>query len=228
MRYPKKLGVFVRVPKPGEVKTRLTPPLSADQACELYRAFLQDLSHRLSKLKKIEMVVFYAGDNPAALEGLLPDRCSLIAQSGGTLGERLSNAFGELLATPGTSAAIIGSDSPDLPLSYIKRAFIKLKHKDVVLGPASDGGYYLIALRSVAGQLFDKIDWGTDTVFHDTLARVADSDLECSMLPLWYDVDSADSLGLLKNMVRARCVEKRDRLHNIEQVLAKLNGTLLG
>jgi rSAM/selenodomain-associated transferase 1 len=223
--YFKKLGIFARVPEAGRVKTRLVPPLSPDEACRLYEAMLRDLFSRLSRLKKTQVTVFYAGDDPEPLRELLPagtTRVSLEAQRGDALGDRLHHAFEHLLESERDVAAIIGSDSPDLPIPYLKRAFLKLKHKDVVLGPASDGGYYLIGLRRPVPGLLDGISWGTEAAFEDTLRQVSDHGLSCSLLPLWYDVDDIHSLALLRSMMIGRRIEKSCRLPHTERFLDTL------
>jgi rSAM/selenodomain-associated transferase 1 len=231
----KQLGIFARAPVEGEVKTRLSPPLSPGQGCELYRAFLIDLSRRLRKLSSIDMTVFHAGGAPETLEGLIPRRAKLVAQEGESLGERLCGAFALLLGSPeGTPSAvpsrepgavIIGSDSPDLPLQYIGRAFQKLRHHDVVIGPAADGGYYLIGLSKPCPDIFQGISWGSDRVYGETLVAVERAGLTLATLPLWYDVDSAHGLGILRNEVLARRLARRDRLAAVEEVLRRIDET---
>lgn len=213
-----KLGIFVRTPVAGEVKTRLVPPLSPEGARDLYTAFLGDLFERLGR-SGWAPVVFYSGDSPGDLPALMPRPWPLVAQRGETLGERMAAAFGHLLGTPGGRAALIGSDSPDLPLGHLKTAFQKLKHRDVVLGPATDGGYYLIGLRAPAPALFEGIAWGTAGVFASTVETVGREGLTLSLLPPWYDVDDADSLAFLRAMCAARRASGGLRLPRTERVL---------
>lgn len=211
----------MRCPVAGRVKTRLSPPLSPEQACDLYRAFLADLGRRLERPNKYSVTVFYEGGEPECLDGLVPARATLEPQRGAALGERLVSAFDHLLSADALSgpAVVIGSDSPDLPLSTLKRAFRKLKHHDVALGPAADGGYYLVGLRQPQPALFDGISWGTDSVLAQTLAAVEREGLTLATLPLWYDVDSAAGLRALRESVAARRIEGRDRLVAIERAL---------
>lgn len=223
MAYTKRLGVFVRVPQPGKVKTRLVPPLSDEEACRLYTAFMRDLFARLGRLKKVRGTVFYAGDDPSGLGDLIPNSYEVIPQASGSLGVRLDAAFRALLPEGEESTAlVIGSDSPDVPIQYIKRAFLKLKHKDVVVGPACDGGYYLIGLKSPEPSLFEGIEWGGRRVFEQTLERVRRGELGLSLMPMWYDVDTPASLGVLSNMIRARQIERSGRLPATEAVLEEL------
>jgi hypothetical protein len=213
-----KLGIFVRPPVAGQVKTRLVPPLTPDQARDLYAAFLGDLFERLHRAG-VAPTIFYSGDDAGDLPALMPRPWPLVAQRGETLGERMAVALGLLLDTPGARAALIGSDSPDLPLGHLKTAFQKLKHRDVVLGPAMDGGYWLVGLRAPAPALFDGIPWGTASVFADTVERVRRESLTLSLLPPWYDVDDAASLSFLRAMCAARRAAGGLRLPRTERAL---------
>jgi rSAM/selenodomain-associated transferase 1 len=219
MIHGRKLGIFCRVPEAGRVKTRLSPPLSPEKACALYEAFLGDLFDRLEKTKKAGTTVFYAGAQPGKLTDLIPDRYGILPQEGDSLGDRLQHAFETLTGGGEQATVVIGSDSPDLPLQYIKRAFLKLKHKDVVLGPSADGGYYLVGARSVHPGIFEDIDWGSPRVFGQTVERIRSGGLSLALLPVWYDVDTPRSLELLRNMIRARRVEGGGRLPATEKVL---------
>jgi uncharacterized protein len=218
-----KLGMFARVPLAGSVKTRLVPPLTADGAAKLYLVFLQDLTERL-RGSRLRPTVFVSGGNPGDLAPLLPAGWPVAGQHGDTLGERLAAAFEVLLASPGTRAVIIGSDSPDLPLTHIKRAFRLLKHRDVVLGPAVDGGYYLVGLRAPAPALFRDVPWGTADVFAHSVRAVHEAGLSLALTPPWYDVDDAASLALLKSLCEARRVAGGKRLLHIERAIETLEG----
>jgi rSAM/selenodomain-associated transferase 1 len=223
MGYFKKLGIFVKAPEEGAVKTRLVPPLSERQARDLYRAFIEDLFRRIQKLKKCSVTAFYSGESPDTIEEMLPKGWKRAAQRGSTLGERLQHAFEVLLADEGSSAVIIGSDSPDIPLLAIKRAYNKLKHKDVVLGPSTDGGYYLIGLKKQIPALFEDVPWGEDSVLRRTLEIVASRNKSLSLLPLWYDVDTPRSLELLQTLMLGKRIERSGRLHCTEAVLSNFH-----
>jgi len=213
-----KLGLFVRVPVPGSVKTRLVPPLSPEAASKLYLAFLQDFTARLQQ-SRLRPTVFIAGGGAGDLGGWLPGGWPVVEQRGETLGERLASAFEHLLEPAGTRAVVIGSDSPDLPLVHIKRAFRLLKHRDAVLGPALDGGYYLIGLRRPVPSLFEGVAWGTDAVFNQTVGAAEKAGLSISLTPPWYDVDDAASLALLRSLCTARRLAGGERLPNTEHAL---------
>ena len=213
-----KLGVFARVPVAGQVKTRMIPPLSPAAACELYRAFLADLFERLGQAK-VSPTIFVAGEPAGDLLPLLPRPWPLVPQAEGDLGARMAAAFRHLLAEPGSRAVLVGSDSPDLPIPYLKRAFQRLKHRDVVIGPAMDGGYYLIGLRAPTPALFEAVAWGSDHVLAQTIEIVAREKLSVSMLPPWYDVDDAKSLELLRALCAARRMGGGVRLPRTERLI---------
>lgn len=223
MNAPKRLGIFVKTPVPGAVKTRLVPPLSPEDACALYRGFLADLFRRIHRLKGIRFTVFHAGDDLPALKPLVPDGWELVPQEGDDLGARLTSASAHLLKGGGR-AIIIGSDSPDLPIQYIRRAFQRLKHKDAALGPATDGGYYLVGLRAPAPGVFAGVSWGGETVLRETVDNIRNSGLSLHVLPVWYDVDTESSLRQLETMMAARAIEGRDRLVETEKALNQIRG----
>jgi rSAM/selenodomain-associated transferase 1 len=222
--FPKNtLGIFVRSPVVGEVKTRLSPPLDPAQARDVYLAFLADLVARLP-VPKYHPTIFLAGSRTPELDSILDERWPVVAQRDGTLGDRLAAAFAEMLRTPGDRAVIIGSDSPDLPLPFLKRAFQLLKHRDVVLGPAFDGGYYLIGLRRPAPALFERVTWGSATVFEETLAAIAHERMTLALVPPWYDVDDAASLRFFATYHRARRMAGAEQLPHSARALAVLTG----
>lgn len=223
MKQSKHLGIFARTPVPGTVKSRLAPSIGEDDTAALYAAFLSDLFRRLRRIKSTRVTVFHAGDRLETLATLVPPGWRLEAQRGDDLGRRLANASAHLLDTA-DRAVIIGSDSPDVPIQYIRRAFQRLKHKDVVLGPATDGGYYLVGLRAPAPALFEGIAWGEDSVLKSTLGNVHRLGRSLHALPIWYDVDDEPSLRLMRTMIKARRVEGRDRLSATEDVLARIFG----
>jgi hypothetical protein len=213
-----RLGIFARVPVVGTVKTRLVPALSPEAACELYRAFLGDLFERLQSVKAGH-TVFCSGEPMGEVRGLMPKAWALVPQSSGDLGARMADAFRHLLDGPDVRAVLVGSDSPDLPLVQVRRAFQKLKHRDVVLGPAIDGGYYLIGLRAPAPGIFEGVAWGESTVLAQTMDAIERAGLTLSLLSPWYDVDDARSLELLRALCSARKNAGGVRLPRTERLL---------
>lgn len=186
------LAIFAKTPVPGQVKTRLTPPLSLEQGCELYRCMLLDTIARARALS-VDTIIFYQGDR-GFFEATAPGAL-LFPQLETELGGRLEDAFERLRALGYEGIVVMGSDAPDLPLSSITAAFAQMeKGKQVVFGPAEDGGYYLVALRCGCGELFREIPWSTPLVLERSLERAHAAGLSVGLLPPWYDVDAFDDL----------------------------------
>jgi uncharacterized protein len=197
------LGVMAKAPLAGEVKTRLVPPLTEQEAAELNVCFLRDMAANIASVSEAEatagLVVYTPVGSESAFDGVLPEGFKLLAQHGISLGERLYNASNDLLRRGYGAVCLINSDSPTLPRSILIRA-IQLIRSDgdrVVLGAAEDGGYYLIGLKHAHGNLFNGIEWSTSDVLARTRQRAAEIDLQVEMLPPWYDVDDADTLNRL-------------------------------
>jgi rSAM/selenodomain-associated transferase 1 len=196
------LALMAKVPFAGAVKTRLTPPLSPEEAATLSTCFLRDMTTNVLDMNGdgTEGVVLYTpADAEAFLHSLLPDGCKLVAQRGETLGERLINAAAELLSNGFESVCLINSDSPTLPVEVLRTATSLLAQDGdrVVLGPSEDGGYYLIGLKHPHHELFERIAWSTAEVLSHTIERAAEINLPVEFLPTWYDVDDAATLRLL-------------------------------
>lgn len=187
------LAIFAKTPLPGLVKTRLSPPLSPEQGAELYRCMMLDTFSRVGSLP-VDTFIFYAGDEAFFREAA--PSVPLLPQSGACLGTRLEDAFTALQSLGYDARVVIGTDAPDLPLAFIRQAFDLLAAgKDVVFGPAEDGGYYLVGVRGGFEALFRDIPWSGPQVLERSLERAAEAGLTCALLPAWYDVDGVDDLG---------------------------------
>src|SRR5258708_3678582 len=196
------LALMVKVPFVGAVKTRLTPPLSPEEAATLSTCFLRDMTTNLFSMNSdgTEGVVLYTPAHAEAfLHNLVPDGFKLVAQHGETLGERLINAATYLLSNGFASVCLINSDSPTLPGEMLRTAASLLAQDGdrVVLGPSEDGGYYLIGLKHPHHELFERIAWSTAEVLAHTIYRAADINLPVELLPTWNDLDHAATLRLL-------------------------------
>jgi uncharacterized protein len=195
---PAALIVFAREPLAGRTKTRLTPPLSAADAAALYACFLRDTLDTARRVAGAAVVVAYT---PAQAGGYFADLApELVAvpQRGADLGERMDTAFSDAFARGAAAAVIIGSDSPHLPATIIERAFAELESgADLVLGPADDGGYYLIGARAPQPRLLRAVPLSTPTVLADTLRVAAELGLRVALLPRWYDIDTVAELRRL-------------------------------
>ena len=197
------LGVMAKAPLAGEVKTRLVPPLTEQEAAKLNACFLRDITANIASVTETEaasgLIVYTPIGSEAAFDGVIPEGFQLLGQRGSSLGERLYNATDDLLTQGYGAVCLINSDSPNLPKSLLIRA-IELLGRDgdrVVLGAAEDGGYYLIGLKHAHKNLFSDIVWSTSAVLAYTRQRAAEIDLTVEMLGPWYDVDDADTLNRL-------------------------------
>lgn len=197
MSHDSALIVFAKHPVPGRVKTRLTPPLTPEEAAELYRCMLLDTLAKVRALPHVRGYLFYQ-EEPAALpyfQGIAADFV-LLPQQGYDLGARMAGAFREVLSRGHQRVVIVGTDAPDLPAAYLHQAFRAVAEEsvDVVFGPSSDGGYYLLALKTLPDCLFEGIAWSTGTVLAESLARAEEAGLRGYLLPEWHDVDTAEDL----------------------------------
>lgn len=180
------------------VKTRLAASLGAEAALRFHQASLGLVLERLGSVPA-QRFLYLAECTPEEAETLLaawPPAAGwqVRLQAGGHLGQRLKAAFQELWH-PGARVVFLGSDAPSLPPSLVGEAFRRLDSVPVVLGPAEDGGYYLLGLNRPVEMVFSEIDWGTSRVLEQTLARVRS--LPTSLLPSWFDVDDEPGLRRL-------------------------------
>lgn len=197
------LAVMTKAPRAGAVKTRLTPPLTPEEAAALNVCFLRDIAAALAQTAAERaasgVAVFTPADAHEAYAGVLPEDFVLVPQRGEGFGERLLFATEDLLRLGFTSLCLINSDSPTVPQSAFSQAvdFLKQGEDSVVLGPSDDGGYYLIGLKKLHRSLFEGIDWSTDRVLAQTMRRARELDLPVHLLPAWYDVDDRATLQRL-------------------------------
>jgi rSAM/selenodomain-associated transferase 1 len=202
-RYTCAIAVMAKASIPGSAKTRLVPPLTIDEAAALNTAFLQDAADNLLAAARLANVVGYMAFAPAGsiefFRRIMPSGIRLIETVAPDLGQCLFNAASSLLAAGHGAVCLINSDSPTLPVDYLVRAAAALREpgERIVIGPSTDGGYYLIGIKQAHRRLFEDIDWSTDRVFRQTLERAAELDLKPVVLPPWYDVDDADALRIL-------------------------------
>ena len=197
-------AVFCKTPAAGLSKTRLSPPLRADECASLSACFIRDVAATVGALTYDGDVSGYAVYTPAGseqrLRALLPMGFRLVLQGEGDLGARLYKATADLLAIGHAGAILINSDSPTLPLAILRAAADAVRREDaVVLGPALDGGYTLIGLSRAHRRIFADIPWSTPQVYERTVERAREMRLPVVSLPQWYDIDDGDSLRLLES-----------------------------
>ena len=186
----------------GHVKTRLVPPLTQEEAAELYRCLLLDKIRQVGTLSGVDPHLAYTPPEARAqMASLAPQDFTLIPQAGSDLGDRLHRLSAILLERGHPGVIIIDSDTPTLPSTYLLDALDRIQNEstDLVLGPAEDGGYYLIGLKRPCRSLFDSIPWSGPSVLSETLRRASAQRLEVATLPTWFDVDTASDLLRLRN-----------------------------
>jgi rSAM/selenodomain-associated transferase 1 len=192
----KALVVIARAPSDARGKSRLTRELGGDHVA-LRRALLLDTLDAAQAVADTDLfVAFEPADSIAEIRGLAGDGARLFPQHGDTLGDRMRNAFDHLFAAGYSAVVMIGSDLPSLPPSHLVQAFQSVRDEPdpVVIGPATDGGYYLIGLRRPCPALFTSITWGAPDVLTTTIRIAETSGLAVSFVAPWHDVDTMDDL----------------------------------
>jgi rSAM/selenodomain-associated transferase 1 len=200
------LAVMTKAPRAGEVKTRLVPPLTHNEAAQLNSSFLRDIAAAISaaigetaRSYARGVGVYTPRGAEAAYENILPEEFFLIAQRGHNFGDRLILAAEDLFKVGFASVCLINSDSPTVPAENFSQAveLLQLPGDRTVLGPSDDGGYYLIGLKKLHREMFERIDWSTERVLNQTLQRAAQIGVEVKLLPAGYDVDDWATLERL-------------------------------
>jgi len=224
------LGIFGKRPEPGRVKTRLSAAIGPEDASRLHEAMLFDLLYLWDSPGVVapggRKVLVYAPDDAGPwFDERVPGSFALQPQSDGDLGARMAGFFDGEFADGATRVVVIGSDSPTLDPSFVFAAFVALEGRDVVLGPACDGGYYLVGCRRPVPRLFEGIAWSTPDVLSQTIDRLDGTGLTVSVLPPWYDVDTPESLAMLRGHLRAmRRAGMDPMLHRTEAWLGRRDG----
>ncbi len=185
--------LFSKLPRPGHAKSRLAAEIGVEAAARLATAFLQDTTSMLQREAGRLFVAYEAGGSDVDTATRF-GTADAFAQNGRDLGERLADAFEQSFRRGARNPVLIGSDSPTLPGHLLDMASRALATHDVVLGPATDGGYYLIGLQTPRPGIFEGIDWSTGAVLEQTLTRCLDAGLRVFFLPTWYDIDTATDL----------------------------------
>lgn len=206
------LGIMARYPRAGDTKTRLAADIGAQQAADFYSICARTIFSEMRNVPvHISKFIFFTGNsNWDKVSQWTGDGFDLLPQVGTNLGKRLANSFSQLFSSGIERAALIASDVPDISLAVIDEAFSALESNDIVLGPAHDGGYYLIGMNRLNKALFKGIRWGSEEVLQDTLARVVESGLSFYMLPALIDIDSVADLRLWLAMAGTKALELRE------------------
>ena len=213
------LVIFAKAPIPGEVKTRLCPPLTPDEAATLHGSFVLDMLEgtklAVAKLQlPFHRYLACAPSSELVFFKIMEERqdVRLLDQVGESLGQRMHHTFVDLFAKGYKQVIIVGTDVPTLPLTVYQEALTLLGKADVVLGPALDGGYYLIGLKQPAEQLFTGVPWSTDQVLAVTQQNANTLGLSVGLTTAWRDIDTiADLQSLITECREDNQKPKQDR-----------------
>jgi uncharacterized protein len=215
------IAFMAKASAPGRAKTRLVPPLTFDEAADLNTAFLQDVAENLliasRHTSRQATIAGYAAYGPPGSESffraILPESIGLLDAWLPNFGDCLFHAIRELLLRGHDSAVVLNADSPTLPTAFLVETAEALARPGdrAVLGPSTDGGYYLLGLKAAHRRMFEDIAWSTERVAEQTLERAREIDLEVRMLPAWYDVDDMDDLRRLHGELCGSQTDSRRR-----------------
>ena len=186
--------MFAKYWEPGCVKTRLAAAIGDLAASTLYRRFVLTLLQRFAGVGQRRVLAYTPAERRMEFESLAADDWLLAAQADGDLGGRMQDYYADAFRSGATRVVLIGSDSPNLPVDYVNDAFQQLDKYPVVLGPADDGGYYLVGAAGSVPPIFAGIQWSSPRVWSQTVSRLRDADCPYGVLPAWYDVDDLASL----------------------------------
>ena len=198
------IAIVAKASAPGRTKTRLVPPLTFEQATALNTTFLQDMAGNLLSAGDHAAITGYVAFAPTGSEAFfhdtLPPDIGLINACLPSLGDCLVHTLNEIFARGHAAAVVLNSDSPTLPTALLVEtaAVLAQPGERAVLGPCTDGGYYLLGLKTMHRRLFEDITWGTELVAAQTLERAREVKLDVHLLPPWYDVDDVEGLRRLR------------------------------
>jgi rSAM/selenodomain-associated transferase 1 len=197
------VAIMAKASVAGTVKTRLVPPLSHQEAADLNTSCLADVAANIAAAATRAPIQGFAAYHPTGserfFEKLLPEGFKLLPPREPTIGRSLFHAARDLLAAGYGSVCLVNADSPTLPTDVLVEAVHRLLAPGdrVVLGPAADGGYYLIGLKHFHRRLFEAIAWSTERVYRQTIMRAGEIGVPVVSLPEWYDVDDEETLAVL-------------------------------
>jgi rSAM/selenodomain-associated transferase 1 len=197
------VGLLAKQPTPGLVKTRLAAETSPEWAARVAHAFLTDTVNHLAHIEARRILVFAPAEARVFFSHLGGSRFILSSQSEGDLGKRMEAFFRDAFQDGPAKAVLLGVDSPTLPLSYLERAFDHLDRADLVLGPATDGGYYLVGCSGRVPPIFENLDWSHADVLGSAISKLHDPSFRLALLPPWYDVDTLNDWRMLRGHLAA-------------------------
>lgn len=200
------LILFAMIPVAGKTKVRLMPFLSAEECVCLYSCFTRDICQKATEVNADVYVFFTPRDQGSALKAVLGEHVILLPQHGNDLGQKMKNAIGALLRLGYDKVVLMGMDIPHIHTETIQNAFDNLDHKDIVIHPALDGGYYLIGMKREYDSIWNIPRYGTNTVMYDTLQHMKAENLSISVGQMYYDIDCKEDLKQLWNDIQRGAV----------------------
>ena len=222
-------GIFIvmKYPEEGNVKMRLAQSLGEEAATGLYRAFIQDTLTTVQTLDIPCHIAVYPPESQELMAQWLGPTYQIFHQKGSNLGERLQNGFETMFKKDYQQVIALASDSPDLPNEILLTAVSNLQTHEAVIGPASDGGYYLIGFSRdlINPDFFEDISWSTETVFRETLSRIESMTNQIYVLPEWADIDTKDDLREFYEKYQSqssKTLHAMDYLHSHPELLESL------
>ncbi len=215
--------LFFKWPVAGQVKTRLIPCLGEKKAADLYEAFIKDTITKLGDLEDVDIIGFAGNQRPknscADLHAFFAQhRLPVLEQEGRDLGARMKHAMNDVFQKGYTSVVLIGTDSPDLPATVIRKAFEVLQYEpgSCCIGPSEDGGYYLIGMNAMFAEAFENVGYSQSNTYLQTIKALTKSQCNIYTLKRWYDIDDAGDLKtLLKNKDALVCPHTSKQLDRI-------------
>jgi rSAM/selenodomain-associated transferase 1 len=200
---PRILGLFAKRPRAGQVKTRLAAEVSSEWAEEAATAFLLDVVDKYATVGDNRVLVYTPSQEREFFARIAGANYQIVPQIEGDLGCRMHDFVLAQMQTRKERIVVLGTDSPTLPVSYVEQAFAHLETSDVVLGPAFDGGYYLLGCARRLPPIFERIAWGGPNVLAETIEKLHDPNWSVALLPMWYDVDTLEDWRFIRSHIAA-------------------------
>ena len=219
------LGLFAKFWQPGKVKTRLAAAISDEPASQVYYVFLSHLVMQLRDTGHRRIIGFYPQANVAEFTELSGSDWELTPQRDGDLGVRMQAFFSERFAKEiddgsASKVVLIGSDCPTIDSDLIEQAFLRLDNQPVVIGPSTDGGYYLIGMREPYPSMFDNIEWSTSAVLKQTLDHLHQQQIGYELLPEMTDIDQFEDFeSLCEQLKSSKITADQNLLMSLNEVI---------
>lgn len=210
--------IFTRVPVPGQTKTRLMPFLTGTECAELHKMFIRDIYQVCCNAQGDILIFHTPEDYEQVLKNLISENHMFLSQSGKDLGKRMKNAFETTFHLGYEKVILIGTDIPQITVDILNRAFGALDENDIVINPTMDGGYYLIGMTQEHEEIWNIKSYGTDTVLHDTLQQLRQTELKVAVGRVCSDIDTKEELVELYRELKRLPVE---RMYNTRCYLKK-------